>query len=221
MSSVLRSYDSGRFITPPLTKRETPPSMLPFWETEMRWWAEAKKEGTHSLIAVSPDKELTAWTRLGEPHKLWSWTSGSAAAFKRLPGRGWYLIDAELMHSKGGGVRDTNFVHDVLVDDGVYLIGDTYQTRYERLLNLFVRTEHGFDGPKSAADRAAFVVDGHTQVAKVYKQGSDFAGLFKDLVASPTNEGIMLKDPQGKLTLSHKVEWMVKCRKASDRVGSF
>ena len=43
------------------------------------------------------------------------------------------------MHNKTKHIKDTLFIHDVLVNDGTYLLGTTYAQRYKLLMDLFLK----------------------------------------------------------------------------------
>src|ERR1700756_4000556 len=132
-------YDSFAYLTPPRTEAKIPPSLLSMYE-EGGWLAQVKKNGTNSVIFVPPTREPFAYNRHGERHKAWEFDAESARFFKKLPGRNWYVFNAELLHSKvSGGPRNTNYLHDVLVYDGTYLLGRTYLERYNLLFKAFAR----------------------------------------------------------------------------------
>lgn len=203
-------YERFEYLWPPRpnSKRAVPPSGpmgLSFYE-KRGWVGQYKKNGTCNLIAVSPDKKLVTMNRHKEDHKLWNPTPGSSAAFKKLPGKGWYVFVAELLHSKVPGIRDTNYIFDVLVADGKYLVGTTFEERQEILADLF---------PKHRSETESHrVIDDHTWVAKLLR--GNFEEIFNRL-HRPEDEGLVLKNPKGKLELcsreSTNTLWQVKCRR--------
>jgi hypothetical protein len=186
-------YDGFSYITPPRAEVKIPRSLLSSYE-EKGWIAQRKKNGTNSVIFVGPDRKPFAYNRHGELHKQWKFTPASLAPFAALAGTGWYVFNAELLHSKvTGGPKDTNYVHDLLVDDGVYLLGKTYAERYARLGALLT------PGPK------LLLAD--------YSR-ANFGALFDSLTAGE-DEGLVVKDPAGKLGTRDgtRAGWMAKCRK--------
>jgi hypothetical protein len=205
-------FENFEYLWPPRpdSKRAVPPTGvmgLRFYENR-GWVGQYKKNGTCNVIAVSPTKKIVAMNRHKEDHKLWSPTPASSAAFKKLPGKGWYVFVAELLHSKvTGGPRDTNYIFDVLVADGVYLVGKTFMERQAILAEIF---------PKAKSETYSHrVIDNNTWVAKLLT--GDFEATFEGLTA-PEDEGLVLKNPKGKLELcsrqSANTLWQVKCRKA-------
>jgi hypothetical protein len=207
-SKVGIPYNKFTYISPPRAESAIPPNLLKAYQ-RTNWIAQVKKNGTNSVIFVSPDKEVTAMGRHNNEHKQWQFTPESSAIFKTLPGRGWYVINAELMHSKVAGIRDINYIHDVLVEDGEYLLGSTYAQRYSRLLMLFLHKKPS--GPISH-----FILDDHTWLARNH-EGS-FIDLFNSLDA-PEDEGIVLKNMQGHLSPKNNNGWTVKCRRSHKNFG--
>jgi hypothetical protein len=194
-------YTSATFIKPPRAETAISGTLFPFYE-KRGWIAQYKKNGTNSIIAVSPDKKLTAWTRHGEPHKQWNFTEGSRAIFNRLP-EGWHVINAELIHSKTPTIKDTHYIHDILVTNGKYLIGLTYAQRYKILQDLFLHNP-------LASMPSHFVLDKHSWLVKNVRE--NFGNAFKS-INTVEDEGLVLKDPTGILSLQNNSSWLVKARK--------
>jgi hypothetical protein len=182
-------YDSYVYLLPPRAERAVMPTTLGFYQGR-GWVAQVKKNGTNSVIFVPPNGEVFAKTRHADDpdHKAWSFTDGSRGAFDSVRTPGWSVYNAELMHSKGNGIRDTNYIHDVLVYDGEYLLGKTYQYRHDLLMKIF--SVRKLKGPESH-----HVVDAHTWVAKNHTSG--FKPLFDRL--GNEDEGLVLKNPLGTL----------------------
>ena len=199
-------YTSFSYLWPPRPDNAIGPKMLKVYEA-MGFVGQFKKNGTCSVIGISPDKTIKAMNRHNEDHKLWSPTPASSAAFKTLPGKGWYVFVAELLHSKvTGGPRDTNYIFDILVADGEYLIGKTFAERMEILNALF---------PEDIGEEDSHrIITPNTWVAKTIPTG--FRSVF-DGLARPEDEGIVLKDPKSKLQpptrQASNNDWQVKCRR--------
>jgi len=196
------NFTGSEFIKdPPRATEAIPPSLLHMYQN-MNWYCQVKKNGTYSVIRVHPDGTLIARTRRGEPHKAWDWTDGSRKAFTDLPITGWTVICAELMHSKVPGIRDTHYIHDIMVLDGKYLIGEPYVARLTFLHRLFLRGK----GPKVEWDK--WVLDPHTWLTRNLR--TNFRDTF-DRLTKPEDEGIVLKSPGG--MLGSREQWTVKCRR--------
>ena len=199
-------YDSFTYLWPPRPESAVLPTLTPIYENK-GFVAQVKREGTCSVIAVSPTGVLTAMNRHNEPHRAWSSTPASSAAFQGLPGDGWYVFVAELLHSKvAGGPRDTNYIFDILVADGEYLVGHTFEERQAILAEIFPTTLE--DAPYHR------VITPNTWVAKNFTTG--FMALFNGL-SSALDEGIVMKNPKAKLQMcsrqSANNDWQVKSRR--------
>ena len=204
-------YDSYSYLWPPRPVNSIQTIMLPFYERQGHV-AQIKMNGTCSVIAVSPDGYLTTMTRHNEPHRAWAPTEGSSKAFRSLPGEGWYVFVAELMHSKVPGIRDINYINDILVHDGEHLTGATYSDRQQMLTALF---------PAQSETLSHYVVDAHTWLAKTHTGG--FQSLFKGL-SRPEHEGLVIKNPKAPLALCFRENgnwnWQVKIRKPTKNYSS-
>lgn len=198
-------YSDFAYLWPPRPEKSISPDLLK--SLEGRMVLQTKKNGTCSVIFVSPDKKITAMNRHNEDHKLWSPTPQVMESFRALPGKGWYVFVAELLHSKVPGIRDVNYVHDVLVSDGHYLVGKTQSERQDILFDL-LETED------MEETDTHFVVNENLWLPVEYETG--FRQFFDQLI-SPEDEGIVLKDPNSKLKICSRagsnVGGMVKCRK--------
>jgi hypothetical protein len=199
-------FDSYDYLWPPRPENAIPRPMISYYERR-GWVAQAKKNGTCNVLAVAPNRALHCMNRHKAEHKLWSPTAASSACFRDLPGHGWYVFVAELLHSKVEGIRDTNFIHDILVADGRYLVGMTLDERQDLLADLFLT------GP--VEERAGhYVLNERTWLAK--NERGDFMAFF-DRLNRPEDEGIVLKDPKSKLALclkpSSNAAWQVKSRR--------
>lgn len=197
-------YESFDPLSPPRAETVVPSGILGLYERR-GWYAQHKKNGTYNVVYVSPDKKVTFLGRNKEPHKLWSPPAFAMETYQNLPGKGWYVICTELLHSKvkeeEGGHRDTQYVHDILVDDGEWLLGETYAQRYARLLSLFLK-----DGKMSLSH---WELPNRIWLARNHK--SDFGMIFSGMNL-PEDEGLVLKDPQAPLIVGSG-KWSVKCRR--------
>lgn len=202
-------YDDYSYLWPPRPDQAVLPTMLPALERQ-GYAAQIKKNGTCSVIAVTPDKGIIAKNRHKEDHKLWSPDLNKMSAFRALPGKGWYVFVAELIHSKVPGLRDINYIHDVLVFDGEYLVGMTQAERHAKLVALF-------NAEKFPQTYSHWVIDEYTWVARQFTKGDDFKAIYDNL-DKPEDEGIVLKLPTKRLGICAKEKsnnaGMLKSRKA-------
>ena len=178
-------YESFAYLFPPRPDQAISPTMLPMVERQ-GYIAQVKKNGTCNVIAVSPTGEVKCMSRHKEDHKAWKPDQSKLKAFSRLAGRGWYVFVAELMHSKVAGIRDINYVHDILVHNGDYLVGKTQGQRQALLREVFPTA--GLPETHSH-----YVYDEYTWIAKEYHEG--FFGLYKGL-DDGQDEGLVMKNPK-------------------------
>jgi hypothetical protein len=201
------NFSDYSYLWPPRPEKAVPSMMLDFYENRGHW-GQFKKNGTCSVLAVAPDKSIRAMNRHAEEHKMWAPTRQSSAAFETLPGNGWYVFVAELLNNKvTNGPKDYNYLNDILVADGEYLVGTTFADRMKRLSTLFKTV---------GEEDSHYVVDNHTGIAKCHTEG--FSELYSGL-HRPEDEGLVIKNPAAKLAVcgreSSNVNWMVKCRRST------
>jgi len=209
-------FEEYRYLYPPRPEQRVPPAMLSHYE-ERGWLAQCKMNGTCNVLAISPERKIVAMTRRhNEPHKVWTPNEDSERAFQNLPGIGWYVFVSELLHSKVPGIRNVNFVHDVVVADGEHLTGTTYMSRVNMLTDLF-RTDSGVDHSLCLSH---LVIDQNTWLAKCYSKQStieSFNKLFLRAIKHKEIEGLVLKNPEAELrhciNESSNSSWMVKVRR--------
>lgn len=132
-------YDQYRYLWPPRPEQAQAATLLHTYERE-GWWAQAKLNGQCLPLAIGPrigniPRQVLARTRHGDVESS-KWTPGARidALAASLPGDGWYVLVGEALYTNG--LRDTLYLHDVLVDDGDYLVGVTMADRQERLADL-------------------------------------------------------------------------------------
>lgn len=185
------------FLFPPRPENAIPPSMIKSFEGR-GWIAQLKMNGTCSLAFVDADGKVTFKTRHGVDHKAWTPTQEAISFFA---GFKCSIFVFELLHSKGGGIRDTIYIFDLLKYLGRDLVGTTLAERLQILATI---------NPFSPRITVATI---HTK---------DLTGLFGSL-SDPLHEGIVLKDPMAKLRPCFRdglnAAWQVKCRTATKNFG--
>jgi hypothetical protein len=227
-------YPEYSYKFPPRPENRIEPVALDYAESQ-GYWAQVKMHGTCNGVDVSPPgyggktgKSLICMPRHGKdhPHKLWAPTDESSRIFKQIPGDGWTATVCELMHSKTPNIKDTNYIFDLLVDNGRYLVGTTFPERQEMLKRIFFPLANKVNG-KVFETLSHYVIDGYTGdnppikhkgetwLAKVYTKG--FRELFAKL--GPEHEGLVLKNPNAKLEICSRPNsnsgWQIKCRKGT------
>jgi len=196
-------YTDYTFLFPPRPENIIMPGMLVVFEKQ-KYVCQIKKNGTGSILAVSPEKRFFFKTRHGEDHKQWIVPNEVKEPFYSLPDR-WYYFCFELMHSKTKNVKNTMYIHDLLVANNNYLTGVKYIDRYNLLHSLF-KVKNSLPQYDEITDKVT--------IANNYNIG--FEKIFRSL-NTPEDEGLVLKDPQAELSLcikeSSNSSWMTKCRR--------
>ena len=146
-------------------------------------------------------------------HKAWDLTDYIKQELVRLLSeKYWIVLVAEIMHSKTKTIKDTIFVHDLLVWDNNYLTGITFEDRQKILASHMI--------PISEAP-THFICDKKDKVwfAKCFSK--DFENLFWSIKDITIDEGLVLKDPKAKLIACYKPSsnssWQVKIRHKSKK----
>lgn len=195
------SYSKFTPIKPPRPETSVPPELLSSYERR-GYRAQVKKNGQYSVVYAGPRGELRVLNRHLEEHKNWKPDRETLAPLLSHSKKGWTVFCCELLHGKVPGIRDVHYVHDVVVQDGQWLLGETYAERYLRLQKMLMRP-----GLRDVRN-SHWVVTDHVWLAKMIRSG--FADVFESL-ENPEDEGLVLKNPSVPLDL--KTRWSVKCRR--------
>ena len=210
-------YDEYAYLWPPRPDKAIPTTSLQFYE-KRGWVAQMKKNGTCTVVFVSPDGEITYKTRHNEDHKRWEPTDKSSAVFKDLPGEGWYVFVVEVLHSKTSLVKDTVYIFDIMVAESELLVGKTFTERMDLLQAIFnVRDEYNV---VSLGSTSHYVLNSNAWLAKTitadFKSVWQVAENAKPEEGAPIDEGIVLKKPDSILEVPGRQksnsQWQVKCR---------
>lgn len=175
-------------------------------EEEGRWLAEQKWNGDNCLVHINPDGSTEFWNRQKARLKYVP-TPEVKDELSRWPKDS--VINCELVHSKTKGVKNLLMVHTIMRWEGAWLRGHTWGQSRDILDGCI---DWGLD-------------QYHIRISRVWKR--NFFQLFMDADGSII-EGIILKDPDGKLVFSAtasgkgiEVPWMRKFRKPHARIGMF
>lgn len=211
-------YTDYSYLWPPRPDNAIPDNMLHFYE-KRGWVGQMKKNGTNTVLFVSPDKEIITKTRHNGDHKAWKQNQSKALdVFTTLPGDGWYVINCELLHNKTSLVKDTLYIFDIMVADGELLVGKTFLERMEILRDLFGIVDD--ENVVSLSDTSHYVINAHVWLAKTIEGGFKnimrIANQQKPESGAPVDEGIVLKNPKARLAMPGRAksnsDWQVKCR---------
>ena len=210
-------YEGYTYLWPPRPQKAIPENMLPFYE-KRGWVGQMKKNGTCTVVFVSPEGDVTYKTRHNDDHKMWSPTERSQKVFENLPGDGWYVFVCEVLHNKTALIKDTVYIFDILVADSETLEGKKFLDRMDMLKDIFGIKED--DNVVSLSDNSHYILNSNAWLAKTITTGFEkimrLVNNQKPAEGAPIDEGIVLKNPTkelefpGKKTSNQK--WQVKCR---------
>jgi hypothetical protein len=186
-------YLNYQYLYPPRPDVPAPVTMLNRMGNN-GYISQIKKNGQNSVIAISPDKKIITRNRHNAEHLTWKPDYSKMQPFLNLKGKGWYVFVAELLNSKVAGLRDINYVHDVLVNDGEYLVGYTQAERQMMLHSMF-------NTRNFAPTYSHHVIDPTTWVVREHQSG--FRDLF-DSLDKPEDEGLVFKNPQTPLQFCNR-----------------
>lgn len=195
---------NGGYLWPPRPENKIPSAVLGNYEKTH--WCQFKKNGTCNVLIIAPDKTFKTWTRHKEAHKNWTCDQQTIQPILDVS-KGWTVFVTEVLHSKVPGIRDTQYIFDILVYDGNFLFGKTFAERQALISNLFEKAYIG-------ETISHYIVSDNIWVAKNHTSG--FKEMF-DNISNPEDEGLVLKNPKAKLDLCNKQSsnngWQLKCRK--------
>jgi hypothetical protein len=194
-------FNDYSYLWPPRPKKAIPEALLTFYENR-GFWAQVKKNGTCTVI-FARGRDVIFKTRHNDDHKMWSPTPEHVRFFQG--NSNWNVYVAELIHSKTPTVKNQLYLFDKIVDEGVHLVGTTFE---ERQLILQSQWEGNLE-----PDKHQTRITDYISVAE--NIGDRFAEVFTSL-KNPEDEGLVLKNPTAKLQACMKQtaneNWQVKCR---------
>jgi len=208
-------YTDWKYLYPPRPESALAPNTIGFYEKTMGWVAQYKKNGTNTIIGISPVGEIITMNRHAEKHKAWQISEYLKTSLLQIfPTGFWHVFVAEVMHSKTKDIKDTIYIHDILVSNGEYMIGSTFAERQVILAGLFL--------PLSRLETYSHHVcdeQGKIWFARLFT--ANLTDLFWSIERPELDEGLVLKDPAGKLKdcvrERSNESWQVKVRHTSKK----
>lgn len=202
-------YTSYSYLYPPRPAKAIDPSMIGFYE-KRGYTAQIKKNGTCNVNFRMSD-EVIFQTRHDADHKQWTPNKETVAFFEQFPPN--TVMVSELMHNKTPHIKHANYIHDIIVYDGEYLIGKTFLERQAILKEIM---------PQAVDETYShYVLNEHIWLAKTHTTG--FKELFEKSKEFSEDEGLVFKKPTATLEMCTKEKsnsgWQVKCRKPTKNYG--
>jgi ATP-dependent DNA ligase len=191
--------------------------------------AQLKYNDKRLLISIN-NGDITLFNRHNSVHKTYQAPADlrreilQVCAILGLDLGDWQYIDGGLLHGKHRFFSNTIVIWDILVRNGEWLRGTTYQERYQWLLGKIPNPQpyvveiggKKFDIGIKITDHIFIphMTDDYEAVWKLVHEINEAAGWKNE--GEPLLEGIVLKRPGGKLAPGFKpqnnADWQTRCR---------
>lgn len=198
-------YTEFKFLYPPRPDFVLTYDRIPYYESD-GWVGQFKKNGTCTIIAMSPEGNFHAMNRHAENHRAWQLTEHIKDVLRKyLPKGSWTVLVAEIMHSKTPTIKDTVYIHDVIVYQSKQLVGSTFGERQKLLIELL---------PSTKEEYSHYEIDPKVWRAKLLTK--DILSYYHAIKDPSIDEGIVMKKLTGKLKECYKADtncaWQAKVR---------
>lgn len=203
----MKPYDNFRYLYPPRPEIKSPASGLITYE-RMGFWAQPKLNGSCGALFINgKDSKL-----MGRHNDTFSRETISHDCFKKIhKGNGYMVLTGEYMNKSKKDARGKSFtgfvIFDILVYNGQYLLGTTFEERQALLDSLYT--------PESSYDEFLWKIS--DEIYRVKNFVSGFENLWKFITKIDMYEGWVLKRPEAKLDSGYKSvnnsSWQIKVRK--------
>jgi len=202
-------------LFPPRPKGKINPKRLPKYEKSGKWICQRKFNGTHVVLHITPEREVSILTRHGTPPKLFSLSQGHIDQILDLnfeDGQEYWLAGELLDHK----TTDPNYKQKIVLFDvlqaGRYLMGRPNQMGRLELLEQICQPDPNQLEPTNGI---ALQISPNVWMAEHWD--SDFTARFKDFLDLDEIEGIVLRKKKSAIdnfgAEEYDVDWMLRCRK--------
>jgi len=198
-------YESFQYIFPPRPKNPIQSKDLKIWDNDMMV-VQPKLNGSNCTIYMD-GQNIYVYNRHGQ--RISNFDIDSKELSNLYRGKGWMVLNGEYMNKsksdETGNVFNHKFcIFDILVYDGNYLVGKTFQDRIN-LLDEFYGNPENYINPISK------------NVFRIKSYYSDFEYLYNNFVNIDMVEGLVLKRKSAKLevgsTENNNIKSQIKIRK--------
>jgi ATP-dependent DNA ligase len=203
-------FNSFHYIYPPRPKNPVPQSELDFWDNGMMI-AQPKLNGSNAVIFMN-GKDVHFYNRHNQ--RMTNVQLGKEELLKLYSGDGWMVINGEYMNKSKSDENGQVFNHklaifDILVHNGTYLLGTTFQDRVNLMDNLFGKND----------SEKTYLYSVTENIYRVKSYTSNFKEMFDELIKIDMVEGLVMKRKSGKLeignTENNNTKSQIKFRKAT------
>ena len=204
-------YASFRYIFPPRPKNPIPNTELSFWDNGSLI-AQPKLNGSNCLIFTNGEKHIAMNRHNGRLTNFQLKDDEIKELYKGTGG--WTILNGEYLNKNKQDENRKAFNHkfvifDILVNDGDYLVGKTFEERIKLLDTMFGQNEC----------EKSYLYGISENVYRVKSYENQFNMLYDTLTPIDLIEGLVLKRKTAGLEMGtselNNVKSQIKCRKTT------
>lgn len=201
-------YSNYQYIYPPRPENNISPKDLNFWDKTNSLIGQPKLDGSNCVLFLRKNDTI-AMNRHSE--RLSNFNLNTNEIDRLSPSNDWTVLNGEWMNKSKKYDMNNLFnnklvIFDILVDNGDYLIGKTFEHRYNLLKSKFNISEYN--------DYLYSISENVFLVKSFY---NEFESKFNEFVKTDMLEGLVLKRKEGRLergnTAKNNNKVQLKCRK--------
>lgn len=186
-------FPNYKFIFPPRPKNSVSPTELQYFENQ-GLLSQPKINGSNTLLFLNKE-QLIVMNRHGQRLTGFSINIDEILSLYKGTG-GWMVLNAEYLNKSQTDETGRVFNHklvifDILVYDGNYLVGSTFENRVKLLDELY--------GNKECNKEYLYNISENVYRVKTYTE--NFENLFNNLIKIGMYEGLVFKRMSGKLEM--------------------
>ena len=202
-------YSNYRYLFPPRPKNPIPNTELSFWDNGSLI-AQAKLNGSNSSIYTNGEKVIVMNRHGARLSRVEVDNSEILSLYKGTGG--WTILNGEYLNKNKQDENRKAFNHkfvifDILVNDGDYLVGKTFEERITLLDTMF--------GQNECEKNYLYGISENVYRVKSYQ--NQFNMLYDTLTPIDLIEGFVLKRKNARLEIGNtelnNVKSQIKCRK--------
>ena len=204
----MAKYLNYRYIFPPRPKNAIPDTELEFWDNGSLI-AQPKLNGSNCVIFTNGVKTIVM-NRHNQ--RLTNFNISDNEIKDIYRGEGWMILNGEYMNKSKSDENNQVFNHkfvifDILVYNGVYLLGTTFEERINMIYSLYGEETYKDPYLNQISDNIFSVKSFYT----------DFKTIYDEITPIPLYEGLVMKRINAKLEIgnselnNHRSQ--LKCRK--------
>lgn len=214
-----------KYIYPPRPESAIPRNGNQIF-ADLDWIAQFKYNDTRCLIKIKADGRIELWNRHAERIKGYHPPLHLQEQLQYLRERtkGYCLLDGGLLDKKHKAIKNTIVIWDILVIDGQHQLGTTYQERYNIIKQLTNGKPYTWQDHTLGQQITEDILIPDNLKAPQWPQAWETIDQINDQYqnqAGPLIEGLVYKDPTGKLETGFREKnnskWLCRSRVETGR----